>query len=77
MFDDLVESLQAKERTGVGMIVSAIVQSLILGILILIPLIYTQALPKAFLTTLLVAPPPPPPPPPPQAMVKTVKPSSS
>ena len=73
MFDDLVESTTAakKSNTGWGMIVSAIVQCLILGILILIPLIYTQALPRAFLTTLLVAPPPPPPPPPPvEAMVK-------
>jgi len=73
MFDELVESTTGgkKSNTGWGMIVSAIVQSLILGILILIPLIYTQALPKAFLTTLLVAPPPPPPPPPPlEAMVK-------
>jgi len=33
--------------------------------LILIPLIYTEALPKAMLSTLLIAPPPPPPPPPP------------
>ena len=73
MFDDLVESTTVgkKSNTGWGMIVSAIIQCLILGILILIPLIYTQALPKAFLTTLLVAPPPPPPPPPPvEAMVK-------
>jgi periplasmic protein TonB len=73
MFDDLVESTVAgkKSNTGWGMILSALVQCLIVGILILIPLIYTSALPKAFLTTLLVAPPPPPPPPPPvQAMVK-------
>jgi protein TonB len=48
------------------------VQALILGILILIPLIYTEALPKAMLSTLLIAPPPPPPPPPPPAVVKTI-----
>ncbi len=41
-------------------------------ILILIPLIYTEALPKAMLSTLLIAPPPPPPPPPPPAAVKTI-----
>jgi protein TonB len=35
--------------------------------MILIPLIYTEALPKAQLMTFLVAPPPPPPPPPPPA----------
>ena len=36
-----------------------------LAVLILIPLIYTEALPKTMMATLLVAPPPPPPPPPP------------
>jgi periplasmic protein TonB len=77
MFDDLVEcsSTARKSKTGVGMLISIVVQALILGILILIPLIYTQALPKAFLSTLLVAPAPPPPPPPPaQALVKAIKP---
>ena len=47
-------------------------QALILGILILIPLIYTEALPKAMLSTLLIAPPPPPPPPPPPQPVKAI-----
>src|ERR1035441_9137100 len=73
MFDDLVESTTGgkKTNTGWGMVISAVVQILIVGVLILIPLIYTQALPKAFLTTLLVAPPPPTPPPPPvEAMAK-------
>ncbi|HEX2715301.1 MAG TPA: TonB family protein, partial [Candidatus Acidoferrales bacterium] len=56
--------------------VSTVVQCALLGILILIPLIYTEALPKTMLTTLLVAPPPPPPPPPPPApaQVKVIKP---
>lgn len=40
---------------------------LLVGVLVLIPLIYTEALPKAQLMTFLVAPPPPPPPPPPPA----------
>ena len=35
--------------------------------MVLIPLIYTEALPKAQLMTFLAAPPPPPPPPPPPA----------
>jgi protein TonB len=35
--------------------------------LVLLPLIFTEALPKGQLTTWLVAPPPPPPPPPPAA----------
>ncbi|HUQ49306.1 MAG TPA: energy transducer TonB [Terriglobales bacterium] len=49
------------------------IQVAIIGVLVLIPLIYTEALPKASLTTFLVAPPPPPPPPPPPAAVTVVK----
>jgi protein TonB len=74
MFDDLVESTVTKKKTNKSwaVLVSGLVQTLILGILILIPLIYTEALPKAMLSTLLIAPPPPPPPPPPPAPVKVV-----
>jgi periplasmic protein TonB len=74
MFDDLLESTVVKKKTNKGwsVVLSGIVQALILGVLILIPLIYTEALPKAMLSTLLIAPPPPPPPPPPPQAVKTV-----
>jgi protein TonB len=74
MFDDLLESTNEKKKTnkGWGFILSGAVQALILAILILIPLIYTEALPKAMLSTLLVAPPPPPPPPPPPQPIKTI-----
>jgi protein TonB len=67
MFNELLESSSQKKKTNTGwsVILSAIVQISALLVLILIPLIYTQALPKAMLATLLVAPPPPPPPPPP------------
>ena len=54
------------------MLVSMVFQVTFLSILLLIPLIYTEALPKAMLATLLVAPPPPPPPPPP-AQVQVVR----
>src|SRR5579863_9873963 len=72
MFNELIESSSDKKKTNTGwsVILSAIVQIAALLVLILIPLIYTQALPKAMLSTLLVAPPPPPPPPPPP--VKTI-----
>ncbi len=40
---------------------------------LLIPLIYTDSLPKTQLTSFLVAPPPPPPPPPPPAAAAPVK----
>jgi len=74
MFDDLVESTVTKKKTNKGwaVIVSGLVQTFILGVLILIPLIYTEALPKAMLSTLLIAPPPPPPPPPPPQPVKVI-----
>jgi protein TonB len=74
MFDDLVESTAVKKKTNKGwaVILSGLVQTVILGVLILIPLIYTEALPTAMLSTILIAPPPPPPPPPPPAPVKVV-----
>lgn len=70
MFDQLVESTNKKTTHKVWTVwLSALIQALILGILILIPLIYTSALPSAMMTTFLVAPPPPPPPPPPAVKV--------
>src|SRR6202030_639035 len=77
MFDDLVESsvVRKKTNTGWAVILSTIVQVCVLIVLVLIPLIYTQALPKAMMATLLIAPPPPPPPPPPPAEApKVIKP---
>ncbi len=52
---------------------SVVLQAFLIGIMILVPLIYTEALPKQQLMTFLVAPPPPPPPPPPAAAVQAVK----
>ncbi len=76
MFDQLVVSSANPTKTHKSwtVILSAVVQGVILGVLILIPLIYTEALPKGMLNTFLVAPAPPPPPPPPQPVVKTVRP---
>jgi periplasmic protein TonB len=78
MFEELVVSSPHSKKTNKRwtMLVSLAFQVTFLGILLLIPLIYTEALPKAMLATLLVAPPPPPPPPPPpvQAQVVRVKP---
>ncbi len=44
-----------------------ILDGVAVGVMVLVPLIYTQGLPKAQLLTMLEAPPPPPPPPPPPA----------
>jgi protein TonB len=76
MFDQLVISSVHVNKTHKRwtVVLSAIVQFAIVGIMILIPLIYTEALPKGMLSTFLVAPAPPPPPPPPAAPVKVVRP---
>jgi protein TonB len=77
MFEDsLIESGgRLSTKRGVTTLVSFVLQVFLVGILILIPLLYTEALPKQQLMTFLVAPPPPPPPPPPPAAVpvKVVK----
>jgi protein TonB len=69
MFEDsLIESGgRLKTSRGWTSIVSFIIQIGIVGVMVLIPLIFTEALPKTQLMTFLVAPPPPPPPPPPAA----------
>jgi protein TonB len=76
MFEDsLIESggkLSTKRFTTTS--VSFLFQVVLVGVLVLIPLLFTEALPKTQLMTFLVAPPPPPPPPPPAAApVKIVK----
>ena len=78
MFEDsLIESgNRFKAKRGLGFtILSFGLQALLVCVLILIPLIYTDALPKGQMMGFLIAPPPPPPPPPPPAAapVKVVK----
>lgn len=69
MFEDsLVESGgRLKSKRGTTTMISFLLQILLIGILVLLPLIFTEALPRQQLMTFLVAPPPPPPPPPPPA----------
>src|SRR5215831_16648429 len=76
MFEDsLIESGgKLKTKRGWTSLVSFALQVMIIGVMVLIPLIFTEALPKTQLMTFLVAPPPPPPPPPPAAApVKVVR----
>src|SRR6201993_1675226 len=76
MFEDsLIESGgRLKTKRGWTSIVSFTLQVMIVGGMILIPLIFTEPLPKGTTMFMLVAPPPPPPPPPPAAApVKVVK----
>jgi len=76
MFEDsLIESGgKLKTKRGQTSVIAFIIEAIIVGVMVLIPLIFTEALPKQQLMTFLVAPPPPPPPPPPPAAtVKVVK----
>jgi protein TonB len=75
MFEDsLIESGgKLKTKRGRTSAVAFIIEFMIIGVMVLIPLIFTEALPKGQMMFLLVAPPPPPPPPPPAAAVVHVK----
>ena len=75
MFEDsLIESgRRLTTKRGRTTTLSFVLEAVIVGVLVLIPLLFTEALPKAQLMMALVTPPPPPPPPPPPAAVKIVK----
>src|SRR5579864_4509548 len=75
MFEDsLIESgNKLKTRRGRTSTLAFVFQAIIIGVMVLIPLLFTEALPKTQLMTFLVAPPPPPPPPPPAEPVHVVK----
>jgi protein TonB len=76
MFEDsLLESGgRLKTKRGRTTTFAIILEIALVGVMVLIPLIFTEALPKQTLFTSLIAPPPPPPPPPPPAAaVKIVK----
>ncbi|MGA2369499.1 MAG: energy transducer TonB [Candidatus Korobacteraceae bacterium] len=74
MFEDsLIESGgKLKTKRGATTVVSFILELIFLGVLVLLPLIFTEALPTKQLMTMLTAPPPPPPPPPPPAAAPVI-----
>ena len=74
MFEDSLIESGGKLKTNRGRTAafSFGLQLVIVCIIILIPLLVTEALPKQQLTTFLIAPPPPPPPPPPAAPIHIV-----
>jgi protein TonB len=76
MFSQLIVSGKSTPgpRKSWSLLVSLALQTLLIGVLVLVPLIYTEALPKAVLSEFIVAPTPPPPPPPPAAVVKVQRP---
>jgi protein TonB len=65
--DSLLEFGVQRKRKFFATTTSFIVNCLVIGIMLAVPLMFTDELPKAQLLTFLVAPPPPPPPPPPPA----------
>src|SRR5262245_55092120 len=75
MFEQTFVEGQNATRKASSVMVSFLLQCGFAIVLILIPLIYTDTLPRTQLASFLVAPPPPPPPPPPPAAapVKVVK----
>ncbi|HWW15064.1 MAG TPA: TonB family protein [Candidatus Dormibacteraeota bacterium] len=76
MFEDsLLESGgRLKTKRGRTTTFAIFLEIIAIGIMVLLPLIFTEALPKQMTMSFLVAPPPPPPPPPPAAApVKIVK----
>src|ERR1043165_5916762 len=75
LFSDglLQSSSHERQRRSVATIVSFIFQCVVVATLLILPLMFTEALPTERLLTYLVAPPPPPPPPPPPAAAHIVK----
>jgi len=65
--DSILEFGQQKKRHAFATSTSFVLNCLAVGIMLIMPLVFTESLPKAQLLTFLVAPPPPPPPPPPAA----------
>jgi periplasmic protein TonB len=53
--------------------IAYILEVILIGVMVLIPLIYTEALPKTMVAISIAAPPPPPPPPPPPAPAAPVR----
>jgi len=63
--DSILDFEQQNKRHAFATTTSFILNCLAIGMMLLMPLVFTESLPKAQLLTFLVAPPPPPPPPPP------------
>jgi len=61
MFEQTFVESGNQTRKGASVFISFIVQVALITVAVLIPLIFTDSLPKTQLTSFLVAPPPPPP----------------
>jgi periplasmic protein TonB len=65
LFYLILSASRTKNYKKATMPIAYIIEAIIVGIFILVPLLHTQVLPRAQLLTALAAPPPPPPPAPP------------
>jgi periplasmic protein TonB len=65
MFENMLIDEKIKTKRGRTTVLSFVLQMGLVAVIVMIPLLFTQALPARMLETTLVAPPPPPPPPPP------------
>src|SRR5579872_3330112 len=61
--DSILEFGQQNKRHALATTTSFVLNCLAIGVMLVMPLMFTETLPKAQLLTFLVAPPPPPPPP--------------
>ena len=73
MFEQSMIETGNKTQKGASVFISFVIQIILVIVAVIIPLIYTDSLPRTQLTSFLVAPPPPPPPPPPPAAAAPVK----
>ena len=75
MFDQMIVSCTRKHRRNPwAYFISMTIQILVIGVMILVPLLYTEALPtQAFVSWVAAPPPPPPPPPAPKVAPRVVK----
>jgi periplasmic protein TonB len=73
--DSVLEFGMQRKNKFFATTTSFVLNCLAIGLMLAVPLMFTEELPKAQLLTFLVAPPPPPPPPPPAAaqVTKIVK----
>lgn len=65
--DSLLDFDKTRKRRAFATTTSFVFNCVAVGLMLIMPLLFTEDLPKAQLLTFLVAPPPPPPPPPPAA----------
>jgi periplasmic protein TonB len=73
MFEQTFVDGVGKTNKSWTVMVSFFGQIVLIGVAVIIPMVYFDALPKNQLTSFLVAPPPPPPPPPPPTQTEAPK----